>query len=390
MATLKAQALKFVTHVETTIKNLPDDSESDWISLVDAATAVGVDEQDIKAILRRPRIKRMLADMGIGCRFRTTAIYAYKLPDYGTAKGTSATVDTADLDDDTVAAPAVPATPNLALDPNYFYYPQPETNDLNIAIDAGMNLFLVGEAGSGKTSLLKNICLSRGVTPIVVSFNGEVSVDDLVGVKDLVNGQTVFTEGVLPQAMRKGIPIIIDEADATSPDVQFVLHPVLMGEPLCLTRNGGEYVNPEPGFFVAATGNTIGRGDDSGLYVGTNVLNEAYLDRYGMVVDHPYIPADEEVIVLVKRTGIHKRLAEKMTKVGELARESMKADNLTSTFSTRKMIDWCKLVAQGMDLTRAFIYSCINKVSAEDKRIIAEFGQRIFGDKLEIDPSIYV
>jgi cobaltochelatase CobS len=389
MASLKAQALGFVSHVRDVIEKLPDDKESEWIDLEDAARAASVDIDGIKKLLRRPRIKKMLDELGIGCSFRTTAIYAFKQPDYGTTGVTTPNTDDLDDDDDD-ATTATPAAPSLALDVGYFYWPEPISADLDIAIDAGMNIFLVGPAGSGKSSLLKQICLRRGVKPIVVSFNGEVSVDDLVGTKDAVNGQTVFTEGVLPQAMRRGIPIIIDEADATPPDVQFVLHPVLMGEPLCLTRAGGEYVNPEPGFFVAATGNTVGRGDDSGLYVGTNVLNEAYLDRYGTVFEHWYMPKDEETIVLVKRTGVHKRIAEKMVKVAELARDAMRADTLSSTFSTRKMLDWAKLVSQGMDLTRAFIYSCINKVGPEDKRLIAEFGQRIFATQLQIDPSKYV
>lgn len=396
MATLKAQALNFVQYVEGVIKGLDSDKESEWLPIEDVAKILGLDPQDskgVKGVLRRPRIKSMLGDMGIGCKFRTTAIYAFKLPNYGKGSVSSTALDTSGLDDDddtTVAAVPAQTKTDLSLDPNYFYYPQPESDDIDIAIDAGMNIFMVGQAGSGKSSLLKKKCEDRGVSPIIVSFTGEVSVDDLVGVKDLVNGQTEFTEGVLPQAMRRGVPIIIDEADATPPDVQFVLHPVLMGEPLCLTRKGGEYVSPEPGFFIAATGNTIGRGDDTGLYVGTNVLNEAYLDRYGMVIEHDYIPTDEEVTVLVKRTGIHKRVAEKMTKVADLAREAFKSDNLTSTFSTRKMLDWCKLVAQGMDLTRAFIYSCINKVGPEDRRVIAEFGQRIFASQLKIDPSKYV
>lgn len=387
MASLKDQAIGLVQFVEKVVAENVPTKESLWVSHEDVAKAAQCTRDDLRGLFRRPRVRTMLKDIGIGCSCRTDNVYVYKLPGYGTAKFDPASA--ADLDSE-AALPTAPAKPTMAFDPNYFYLPEPETADINIAMDAGQNVFLVGSAGSGKTSLLDHICRQRGTVPIIVSLHGEVSVDDFVGAKDLVGGQTVFTEGVLPTAMRRGVPLIIDEADATPPDVQFILHPVLMGQPLCLTRKGAEFVNPEPGFCILATGNTIGRGDDTGLYVGTNTLNEAYLDRYGMIVEHGYLPDGEEVRVLVKRTGIHEVIAKNMIKVATLAREAMAADKLSSTFSTRKMLDWCQLVNKGMDLTRAFVYSCVNKVGREDKRTVAEFGQRIFGKQLTIDPSIYV
>lgn len=386
---LKSQATGFVRYVEGVIKALPENKQSSWVMTQDASRAAGADAEELKKILRRPRVKSLLKKAGIGCSYRQTALYVFKTAEYGQTGVDDGDLDSLDAEDETT--PATPAAPaDMSLDTNYFYFPDPITADIETAIDAGKNVFVVGPAGSGKSSLLSRICERRGVRPIIVSFHGEVSVDDLVGTKDLVDGQTVWTDGVLPICMRRGIPLIIDEADATPPDVQFVLHPVLMGQPLCLTRKGAEFVHPEPGFGIWATGNTVGRGDDSGLYVGTNVLNEAYLDRYGVVIDHWYMPETEEVTVLVKRTGIHKRSAEKMVSVAKLARDAMRADQLSSTFSTRKMLDWCDLVVRGMDLGRAYLYSCINKVGREDRRVLAEFGQRIFGASLGIDPSRFV
>jgi cobaltochelatase CobS len=324
--------------------------------------------------------------MRLGCSFKGAHLYVYQKAGFGTA---TIPTDIDEDDTDTDAAPSTPVEkPDWKLDLDYYFLP-PIASDIEIAIDIGMNIFSVGPAGCGKSSMFERIFKNRGVTPMVVSFHGEVSVFDLVGGKDLVNGQTVWTDGVLPICMRKGIPLIIDEADATPPDVQFVLHPILMGQPLLLTRNGAEYVNPEPGFMVVATGNTVGRGDDAGLYVGTNVLNEAYLDRYGMVFDHWYMPPEEEIRVLVKRTGIHKRTADKMVKVASSAREAMLADKLSSTFSTRKLLDWCNLHVRGMDIGKAFLYSCIGKVSTEDREAVAKWGHAVFGSSLGIDPSQY-
>jgi len=379
---LKSEALGLIQHLLDAVSKLPHEKESDWVESEGAAKAAGVDAIDLKKVLRRPRIKRMLEDARIGCSFRSKFLYVYKKPGFGPGHAV-----VADGDEEAAAAKKI-AADDWTLDSDYYYMPE-ISKDIDLALDAGMNIFSVGPAGSGKSSMLKRIFEARGSTPAVISFHGEVSVFDLVGGKDLVNGATVWTDGILPLCMRKGVPLIIDEADATPPDVQFILHPVLMGEPLLLTRNGAEYVNPEPGFCIVATGNTVGRGDDSGLYVGTNVLNEAYLDRYGMVFDHWYMPPEAEVRVLVKRTGVHKRMAEKMVKVAEAAREAMQADKLSSTFSTRKLLDWAKLTQRGMQIGKAFLYTCIAKVSIEDREAVAGWGRATFGGSLGIDPKDY-
>jgi MoxR-like ATPase len=380
---LKREASDLINFLKGEMDKLETGKTSVWVPTDEAANSAGVTEADLRKVLRRPRIKKMLEDVRIGCSFKGAHLYLYQKSGYDTG-----TVP-ADIGDDDTAPPTPPApVQNWELDTDYYYMP-PVAKDIEIAIDAGKNIFSVGPAGCGKSSMFERIFKARGVTPMVVSFHGEVSVFDLVGGKDLVNGATVWTDGILPICMRKGIPMIIDEADATPPDVQFVLHPVLMGQPLCLTRNGAEFVNAEPGFMIVATGNTVGRGDDSQLYVGTNVLNEAYLDRYGMVFDHWYMPEDEEIRVLVKRTGVHKKTAEKMVKVASSAREAMLADKLSSTFSTRKLLDWCDLHVRGMKIGKAFMYSCIGKVSPEDKEAVAKWGHAVFGSALDLDPKQY-
>lgn len=385
---LKGQALALVKHLTDEVAKLDPGKDSAWVDSNEVSNAAGIDTSDLKKALRRPRIKTLLKTAGLGCSHRGNFVYVYKKDGFGTSTLPADDGTDDDDDEDDASTPATPAKDNWDLDPQYYFMP-PVAKDMEIAIDAGKNIFAVGPAGSGKSSLFVRIFKDRGISAMVVSFHGEVSVFDLVGGKDLVNGNTVWVDGILPICMRKGIPLIIDEADATPPDVQFVLHPVLMGQPLLLTRNGAEYVNPEPGFLICASGNTVGRGDDSGLYVGTNVLNEAYLDRYGMVFDHWYMPPEEEVRVLVKKTGEHKRVAEKMVKVAASARQAMLADKLSSTFSTRKMLDWCDLHVRGMDLGKAFLYSCVGKVSPEDREAVVGFSHAVFGSSLGISPADY-
>jgi len=380
MAQLKAQAANLVRLLKQRIDALAATKQSDWIKTDEAAQAAGISAQDMKKVLRRPRVKSLLEGEGIGCSFRGDFLYVYKDTNFGVVGDEDGGATPA-----ATAVTAVTAAPvDYSLDPNYYWMP-PTSGDIEKAIDAGLNVFLVGPAGTGKSSWLVKICEKRGTKYLAINLNGEVSVDDLVGVKDLVNGQTVFTEGVLPRALREGIPLIIDELDAAPPDVLFVLQNVLEGRPLCLTKKGAEYVMPEPGFCILATANTIGKGDDSGLYAGTNILNEAFLDRFGMVMECWYLPADEETRVLVKRTGLHKRAAEKMVKLAGLVRESMRADKFEGTFSTRKLLSWCVLIGHGVDMTDAFRYTCLAKVGPEDKKALAELAQRVYGNALEID-----
>lgn len=383
----KQEALDLVKLCQTKIQQLPPTRKSDWIKTEDVAAAIHTNVASMKAVLRRPRIQRLLANAGIAVSFRGAFIYVFRQP----SSGTPINPDDIPDDDDDDVEPEKPKG-EWDLDPDYFWYP-PSHSDIQIAADANMNIFMVGPAGSGKSTLLRRVFVDRGASPMVVSFTGETSIDDIVGCKDLVPTErgivTEFTEGFLPICMRGGKPLIIDEADATPPDIQFVMHPVLMGEPLLLTKKGAEYVNREIGFLIAATGNTLGRGDDSGLYVGTNVLNEAYIDRYGIVIEHWYMPEQEEMKVLVKRTGIHRKTAENMVKVATLARDAMLADKLSSTFSTRKMLDWANLVVRNMEIGRAFILTCVNKVSRDDKKTIAEFGQRVFASAMKINPNDY-
>lgn len=390
---LKKQAFDLAILLQDKIKAFAPTTKSDWINTEIVCRSIGVKEADMKGMLRRDAVRKLLDKAGVRAAWRGSFLYVYRTA----AFGTPITLADVGIDESTEAdakTGAVVETDDWSVDPDYFWYP-PSQEDIQTAADAHMNIFMVGPAGSGKSTLLRRVFTDRGSTPSVVSFTGETSVDDLVGSKELVphpEGKgvvTEFVEGILPRCMRQGSPLIIDEADATPPDVQFILHPVLMGEPLLLTKKGSEYVKPALGFLIAATGNTLGRGDDTGLYVGTTVLNEAYMDRYGVVIEHWYMPAQEELKVLVKRTGVHKKIAEKMVEVGKLARDAMLADKLSSTFSTRKMLDWSKLVVRGMDLGHAYVLSCINKVSRDDKRAVAEFAQRVFGTSISIDPNNY-
>ncbi len=161
------------------------------------------------------------------------------------------------------------------------------------AIKAREPTLMVGPTGCGKSEKAELLIKAwLDCVPYVMSLHGEMSVDDFLGTKELVNGDTIFRYGPMLHAMLERLPMLIDEVDAAAPEVLFFLHRILERKPVCLPCVNGEagaplVINPwreEDGsrsrFTIVATANTLGRGDMSGLYRGTQVLNEAFLDRW--------------------------------------------------------------------------------------------------------------
>ena len=150
--------------------------------------------------------------------------------------------------------------------------------------------FISGLSGCGKTTTVLQVCSELGRECIRVNITCETDEDDLLGGFRLIDGETVFSYGPVVEAMRRGAVLLLDEVDLASSKIM-CLQPVLEGKGVFLKKIG-EQVNPAPGFCVFATANTKGQGSESGKFVGTNVLNEAFLDRFGFTMDQEY-PAEK-------------------------------------------------------------------------------------------------
>jgi cobaltochelatase CobS len=265
---------------------------------------------------------------------------------------------------------------------------------LALAIEADEPAMLVGPTGCGKNALVDQLAavLNQPVTRI--NLHGDVRAADFLGEKrveiDPATNQSVvvWKDGALPRAMRNGHWLLLDEMDAAPPAILFVLQSVLeKGHRLVLTGNGGEVVVPHPRFRLIATANTLGRGDNSGLYAGTNILNEAFLDRFGVVVQASYATAEVEAEIIKARAKLPADLAKRMVSVATKVREGMAAEQCYCTFSTRRLIAWAtkarRMMEGGMEkekaVAKAASLSVLNKLDDNDRKVVAGIIQRYFG-----------
>jgi cobaltochelatase CobS len=224
-----------------------------------------------------------------------------------------------------------------------------------------------------------------------VNLDSHISRIDLIGKYAIVikdNQQvTEFRDGILPWALKNNIALCFDEYDAGRPDVMFVIQRVLevAGKLTLLDQN--KVIKPHPSFRLFATANTVGLGDTSGLYHGTQQINQGQMDRWSIVVTLNYLPHDDEVnIVLAKakswNTDAGRKIVGNMVRVAELTRNAFMNGDLSTVMSPRTVITWAENAEIFGDVGTAFALSFLNKCDELERGLIAEFYQRCFGEDL--------
>jgi cobaltochelatase CobS len=276
-------------------------------------------------------------------------------------------------------------------DPDYIF-----DRDTTLAILAGFafnrRVMVTGYHGTGKSTHIEQVA-ARLKWPLVrINLDSHVSRVDLVGKDAIVlkDGKqiTEFRDGMLPWALQNNIALCFDEYDAGRPDVMFVIQRVLEVSGRLTLLDQRRVIRPHPAFRLFSTANTIGLGDTSGLYHGTQQINQGQMDRWSIVTTLNYLPHDKEVdIVLAKAAHYRARkdgreIVNKMVRVADLTRNAFINGDLSTVMSPRTVITWAENAEIFRDVGFAFRLTFLNKCDELERTLVAEFYQRCFGQEL--------
>ncbi len=268
------------------------------------------------------------------------------------------------------------------------YLFNPETT---LAILAGFahnrRVMVQGYHGTGKSTHIEQVAARLNWPCIRINLDSHVSRIDLVG-KDAIVLQdgkqvTEFKEGLLPWALQRACALVFDEYDAGRPDVMFVIQRVLEVEGKLTLLDQSKVIAPHESFRLFATTNTIGLGDPTGLYHGTQQINQGQMDRWNVVTTLNYLPHDNEVdIVLSKVSKMDRKKAGHMVSVAELTRQGFINGDISIVMSPRTVIMWAENTAIFNDYGLAFRMTFLNKCDETERAIVAEYYQRCMGEEL--------
>jgi cobaltochelatase CobS len=277
------------------------------------------------------------------------------------------------------------------LDPDYLF-----DRDTTLAILAGFahnrRVMVTGFHGTGKSTHIEQVAARLNWPCVRVNLDSHVSRIDLVGKDAIVLREgkqiTEFQDGILPWALQNNVALVFDEYDAGRPDVMFVIQRVLEQSGKLTLLDQKRVIRPHPAFRLFATANTVGLGDTSGLYHGTQQINQGQMDRWSIVTVLNYLAHDKEVdIVLAKAKHLKARpdgrdIVNKMVRVADLTRNAFMNGDLSTVMSPRTVITWAENADIFKDIGFAFRLTFLNKCDELERALVAEFYQRCFGKEL--------
>jgi cobaltochelatase CobS len=276
------------------------------------------------------------------------------------------------------------------LDPAYVFDP-----DTTLAIAAGFarnrRVIVQGYHGTGKSTHIEQVAARLNWPMIRINLDAHISRIDLIG-RDAIVLQdglqvTEFREGLLPWALQHPVALVFDEYDAGRPDVMFVIQRVLEADGKLTLLDQNRVIRPNPWFRLFATTNTVGLGDTSGLYHGTQAINQAQMDRWNLVATLNYLPAETEAQIVLAKSGEYDRVGGKeevgkMVQVANLSRQGFINGDISTVMSPRTVISWAQNALIFGDIGFAFRISFLNKCDESERPLIAEYYQRVFGKDL--------
>ncbi|MGL1920583.1 MAG: cobaltochelatase subunit CobS [Hyphomicrobiales bacterium] len=276
-------------------------------------------------------------------------------------------------------------------DPDYLF-----NREITLAILAGFaynrRVMIQGYHGTGKSTHIEQVASRLNWPCIRVNLDSHISRIDLVGKDAIVlkDGKQVteFKEGILPYALQSNTALVFDEYDAGRADVMFVIQRILEAHGKLTLLDQSRVIAPHESFRLFATANTIGLGDTSGLYHGTQQINQGQMDRWNIVAVLNYLPHDDEAAIVAAKV---KPLAESeggleiisnMVRVADLTRQAFINGDLSTVMSPRSVITWAENMQIFNDMAFSFRVTFLNKCDELERGLVAEFYQRVFDQEL--------
>jgi cobaltochelatase CobS len=264
-----------------------------------------------------------------------------------------------------------------------------------LAILAGFahnrRVLVSGYHGTGKSTHIEQVAARLNWNCVRINLDSHVSRIDLVGKDAIVvrDGMQVteFRDGILPWAYQNNVALVFDEYDAGRPDVMFVIQRVLESSGRLTLLDQSRVIRPHPAFRLFATANTVGLGDTTGLYHGTQQINQAQMDRWSLVVTLNYLPHDKEAAIVLSKvksfdTREGRDAISKMVRVADMTRNAFMNGDISTVMSPRTVITWAENAVIFGDRAFAFQVTFLNKCDELERATVAEFYQRAFGEEL--------
>lgn len=268
---------------------------------------------------------------------------------------------------------AVNTTESFVPEKNGNYVPFGFFSDMKSIINSRIfyPIYITGLSGNGKTFMIEQVCAALKRELIRVNITKRTDETDLIGSYELIDGNTVRREGPVITAMRRGAVLLLDECDLGTEDL-LCLQPILEGKPY-FDKKTGEVVNPAPGFNVIATANTKGKGSEDGRFIGTNVLNEAFLERFAITVEQEYPPASTERKILEKQFATlncvgpkDAEFIERLISWADVTRKCFSDGACDEVISTRRLVHIAKAYSIFGNRLKA-IELCLNRFDSDTK-----------------------
>ncbi len=277
-----------------------------------------------------------------------------------------------------------------SVDQGYLFDPS-----ATMAILAGFSgdrrVLIQGPHGTGKSSHIEQVAARLNWPCVRINLDSHISRIDLLGKDAIVlrDGKQVteFREGLLPWSYQRPVALVFDEYDAGRPDVMFVIQRVLEAEGRLTILDQNRVLHPHPSFRLFATANTIGLGDLTGLYHGTQQLNQAQLDRWNVTIRLDYLHEEEEVAMVAGKAGwiAGDENLPLMVRMAGLTRQGFRSGDVSTVMSPRTVLAWAENIRLFGDVDYAFRTAFLNRCDESERIIFAEYYQRCFGRDLRDD-----